>query len=265
MKIFYFCMVTLLTLFLHPVEAKSCQNDLPQQTDIHNKIIKTAFINQKYEDNHLNAIMGTFYDNNEILENFELNTIKLEKGRRFIVVSDRNLSSESISGIPVVFESVQKEYLDYNKKPSKVCFKGIVEKTSKPKLAGKSGTVKVKLEKITIDQVTYPVEAVISKIDNKKVYFNTLAGTAMYGANLADTASNGTIHTSLKDPCGNMICTTANSYQKPFIFAGAAAVLAADLLISPISSLFKTGNEVSIPQNTLFEIKLDKDMYVLDF
>lgn len=263
MKFLYLAMVILVTLFFQPAIAKS-QNNNQYISQPHNNSIQTAFVTPKFVQKENIDRSNIIYENqNTIQPNIEIDTVKLEKGRKFIVVSDRNFSSESISGIPVNFESIQKEYITYNKKPEKIIFQAKIEKTERPKFAGKSGKVKLKIEKITIDKITYPVNAVISKIDTKKVYFNTLSSAPIYAANLADTAANGTIHSHLKDPCGNLICTTTNNYTKPLIYLSAAALQAADLLISPFSSLTKTGDEISIPKHTLFEIKLNEDMFVL--
>ena len=220
----------------------------------------TPFIPEEIKTKNINNIQSNI---NNLSSEIEIGTIKLEKGRRFIVISDRNLNSANIQYMPVKFQSIQKEYISYDKQPSKVIFQGKVEKTHKPRLAGKSGTIKIKLEKITIDKITYPVNALISKIDNKRVFFNTLSGTPVYVANLSETINNGTIDSQLKDPCINHVCTD-KTYTKPFIFLGAAALQAADLLLSPIASLFKPGKELNIPEKTYFEIKLNKDLYVLN-
>lgn len=142
-------------------------------------------------------------------------------------------------------------------------FKGKIEKTHKPRMMGKSGTIKIALEKITVDSITYPVTALISKIDNKKVFFNTIGASPCYLSNLADAANNGVIHSSLKDPCGSNMCTT-NTYTKPLAFLGAAALQIADLMLSPFAAVTRKGKDVDIPLNTYFEIKLDKDLYVLN-
>lgn len=173
------------------------------------------------------------------------------------------MNNGNVEGIPVRFESVQKEYLTYDKKPSKIVFKGKIEKTHKPRMMGKSGTIKIALEKITVDSITYPVTALISKIDNKKVFFNTIGASPCYLSNLADAANNGVIHSSLKDPCGSNMCTT-NTYTKPLAFLGAAALQIADLMLSPFAAVTRKGKDVDIPLNTYFEIKLDKDLYVLN-
>lgn len=198
-----------------------------------------------------------------ILPDMEFETIKIEKGRKFLVVSDSNLNNNA-SGIPIKFTSVQNEYLTYDKEPSTIVLHGVIEKTSKPRLAGKSATAKVKLLKITVDKITYPVVASISKMDNKNVYMGTLAGSPCYLANLSDLAEQGIIHNAAKDPCGSDKICEISTFTKPAWFIVAAALQTADLLISPFVALGKRGNDLIIPANTYFEIKLDKDLYILN-
>lgn len=267
MKRIYAYLVILLTLFSQPVHSYTSENTKLisdyQKPETQNS--KTAYLGNKMLQSNLEEKSQNINQEvNSILPNLELDTLKIEKGRKFVVVSDRNLESTSVSGLPVKFESIQKEYLTFDKEPSKIVFEGKVEKTGKPRLAGKSGTIKIKLEKITIDKITYPVSALISKIDNKAVYFNTLSAAPIYIANLADAASNGTINSDLKDPCINHSCTTGKNYTRPIIYLTAAALQTADLLLSPLTSLFKKGTSVTIPEKTYFEIKLNKDMYVLN-
>ncbi len=254
----------LLSLF---IQLSAFAENIQESTDNLTKL-KTAYLgNRLYEKEMREKAAALEKESiNTIMTNLELDTIKLEKGRRFIVICDRNINNNSIEGIPVKFESVQKEYIAYDKQPSKIIFQGIVEKTSKPKRGGKSGKIKIKLEKITIDSITYPVKALISKIDNKNVYFNTIGAAPCYLSNLANLtnpANDGIIHSSYKDPCGAQMCTTA-VFKKPFIYMGAAALQAADLMLMPFAALTKKGNDINIPLNTYFEIKLDKDMYVLN-
>ncbi len=192
----------------------------------------------------------------------EVTAVKLKKGRIFLVKSDLRLTSDVMEGTPVKFESLGKESIFYPKSPSKVSFKGKIVKTKSPGYAGRSGRIKIALEKITVDNITYPVKALITKKENQRVFMNNLAGSSIYLTNLGDTLSNGTINTIYKDPCTNNLCTISNA-KRPFIYLGAAALQAADLLISPIASLFKTGKDLNIPANTYFEIKLDEDLCVV--
>ncbi len=204
--------------------------------------------------------------NNDIvsmLRDIEVDTIKLEKGRKFLVVSEQNLNN-NITGLPVSFKSVNNEHLAYNKKPSEITLHGIVEKTGNPRLAGKSATAKVKLQKITIDNITYPVVASISKMDNKNVHLGTLVGPPCYINNLSDLADKGIIHTSAKDPCESTKTCELKTFTKPAWYIVAAALQTADLIISPFVALGKRGNNLNIPENTFFEIKLEEDLNVLN-
>lgn len=237
--------------------------------DIRNEIqntkkVRTAYISPDYINTNMIKNQKTIEnDINTLLPAMEFETIKLEKGRKFFVISEQNLNNNSIEGLPVKFESVQKEYLAYDKTPSKISFHGIIEKAEKPRLAGKSGTVKVKLEKITVDNITYPVEALITKMDNKNVHMGMLVAPSRYLDNLANAANDGVIHNTIKDPCGSDTCSMS-SVKKPFVFFGAAALQLADLLLSPIIAIGKRGEDINIPLNTYFEIKLDKELYVLN-
>lgn len=228
------------------------------------KKLQTAYITPQYMSGNTSQKQKALENNvNTLMPAMEFDTIKLEKGRKFFVISEQNLNNNSIKGIPVKFDSVQKEYLAYNKAPSKISFHGIIEKAAKPRYAGKSGTVKVKLEKITVDNITYPVEALITKMNNKNVHMGVLVAPSKYLDNLADTANDGIIHNSIKDPCGSDTCSIS-TIKKPFVFLGAAALQAADLLLAPIVAIGKRGNDINIPLNTYFEIKLDKELYVLN-
>ena len=69
-------------------------------------------------------VKEVFSFNNEVFPKIEEIktdlTVLLEKGRKFVVASQQNLTNTNISGIPVEFKSIQKEYITYNKKPSDI-------------------------------------------------------------------------------------------------------------------------------------------------
>lgn len=260
-------MVIFVTLFSQLTTADASEAELTYYTNnSHTAYINSSALNDlTRRENQINSAAQVLCtDPQSCLQNIEFNTIKLEKGRKFIVKSDQALSNEIYNGTQVKFESPQKESIFAKKSGSKVIFQGKVTKTSGPRKIGKSGVVKIELDKITIDKITYPVAAIISKIENKNVSGNNLMADSIYLSNLANVANTGTIHSSLKDPCKNNACIESGNLTRPVLFLTGAALGAADLLLSPFVSLFKTGKNVTIPQNTYFEIKLDKDLYVLN-
>ena len=259
--------VLLSTLFLQTNTTLAFESQYINTINPHTKkLMESEFITNVSLETHKNQInIKESIDNTDKNQTqIELETLKLEKGRTFVVMSDRNLNSIASSGLPIEFTSVQKEYIASSEEPSEITFKGTVEKTGKPHFAGKNGSIKIKLEKIMIDNIIYPVDALISKIDDQKVMKNTLSKRPIYFDNIADYIDNGTIHSGWKDPCANHICTSTKPYLKPLIFLSAAAIGTTDLLLSPFSAITKKGNDVYIPKNTYFEIKLNKDMYILN-
>ncbi len=195
----------------------------------------------------------------------ELTAIKLEKGRKFEVKSVHPMSYKSASGTEVWFESVFPERIFLSKEPAKLIFKGEVIKNNPPRKGGSSGTLKVQITGITVDTVTYPAEAYISKMNNKGLKFGAVAGSSAYLANLARTANNGTINQHYHvDPCDRLQNECVNAVAKPFYFLTGAALHTADLLLAPLIAFLAVGEELYIPEGTEFEIKLEEDVPVLE-
>lgn len=197
----------------------------------------------------------------------ELTAVRLAKGRKFDVKSLQAMSVKTKSGTLVSFESVYPEHLFLSKEPSKLLFTGEILKNNPPGKAGSSGTIKIQIQKVKIDNVTYPISAFISKMNDKGVHFNNLALDSLYLANLLNTANNGTITIDkvYKDPCEASNCLTGiNTAARPLYFLAGAALQMADLLLSPIIALLQPGKNIFIPENTQFEIKLDEDLPVLN-
>lgn len=196
----------------------------------------------------------------------ELTAVRLEKGRKFDVKSLQPMSANTKSGTIVKFESIYEEKLFVSKEPAKLLFTGEILENNPPGKAGSSGVIKIQIQKVKIDNITYPISAFISKMNKKGVHFNNLALDSLYIANLLNTANKGTITIDkvYKDPCEASNCLTGiNTVARPFYFLAGAALQAADLLLSPIIALLQPGKDIFIPENTQFEIKLDENLPVL--
>jgi len=199
------------------------------------------------------------------LDGKELTAIVLEKGRKFEVKSMQPLSYESATGTEVVFESIYPERVFLSKDPSKIFFKGEVIKNKPPRKGGGSGTIKVQITGMQIENVTYPAEAYISKMNKKGVLFGSVSTPSIYKDNLAKTVNAGTINNYYNfDPCNVVAQECVSNAVKPFYFLTGAALQTADLFISPLIAFFASGNEVYIPEGTEFEIKLEDAVPVLE-
>lgn len=199
------------------------------------------------------------------LDGKELTAIVLEKGRKFEVKSIQPMSYETATGSEVMFETIYPERVFLSKDPSKIFFKGEVVNNKPPRRGGGSGTIKVQITGMQIENVTYPAEAYISKMNKKGVLFGSVSLPSTYKDNLARTVNTGTINNYYNfDPCNVVAQECVSNAVKPFYFLTGAALQTADLFISPLIALFAPGNEVYIPEGTEFEIKLENEVPVLE-
>lgn len=199
------------------------------------------------------------------LDGKELTAIKLDKGKTFIVRSMQPMDSDTPIGTLIDFVAQRNEALFLNKEPSKIMFTGEIIENNPPKMAGRSSSLKLEIKKIKVDNVTYPAEAYITKMGKRNVFGGLLNGAPIYFMNLADVADEGTITIDkvYKDPC-KYTCESVKTVARPFYYLGGALLQLADLLISPIVCFFMPGKEISIPENTAFEIKLENDISLLE-
>lgn len=198
------------------------------------------------------------------LEGKELEAIRLDKGRTFIVRSQQPMSSDTPVGTLIDFESVGNVNIFQDKNPSEVRFTGEIIENKPPRIGGRSSTLKLEINKIKVDNVTYPASAYISKMGKKPILAGVLAGAPIYLDNLADVADKGTVTIDkvYKDPC-QYSCESIKTPFRPLYYAGGALLQFADLLIAPVVCFFLPGREIEIPENTAFEIKLENDVSLL--
>lgn len=211
-----------------------------------------------------NGTVESFKSAYKCLAGKELSAMMLEKGRTFEVKSMQPMSYESTGGTEIKFETIYPERVFLNKDPQKLVFTGEVVKNNPPRKGGGSGTLKVLIKNVKLENITYPAEAYITKMNKKGVFFGAVAGPSNYRDNLADTANNGTINTIYKDPCKTTTEECVSTAVKPFYFLTGALLQTADLFLSPLVAFFVPGKELYIPEGTEFEIKLENDIPVLE-
>lgn len=198
------------------------------------------------------------------LKSQELEVIKLNKNQKFIVQSQQPMSSDTPVGSLIDFVTVQDVSIFPGEEASKITFTGEIIENKPPRLLGRSSTLKLAINKMKVDKITYPAEAYITKMGKKQIMAGILAAAPIYLGNLADTADKGTITIDkiYKDPC-QYRCESIKSPIRPLYYLGGAVLQLADLFIAPVICVFKRGEEIDIPQYTSFEIKLEDDVSLL--
>ena len=248
--------------------AEDFKDTKPDENSVVNLVDEEETTSSSCPDNPIlvqrSGTIEAFKTTYKCLAGRELTAMFIEKGRTFEVKSLQPMSYESTGGSEVQFETLYPERVFMQKDPMKLVFTGEIVKNKPPRKGGGSGTLKVLIKNVKLENVIYPAEAYITKMNKKGVLFGAVAIPSNYKDNLADTANDGTIHTIYKDPCKTTADECVDTVVRPFYFLTGALLQTADLLLAPIVAFFMPGNEVFIPEGTEFEIKMEKDIPVLE-
>lgn len=195
----------------------------------------------------------------------EIDAKKISKGTKFLVRSNQEINNYQNNGTKIVFESMYPEKVFSNKKPQKLVFKGRIIKHRNAQMGSNGGLVKIRIEKMMIDNVNYPIAAMITKINNKPVFFNSIKGNSAYIQNTKGALSNGNryIGSVYKDPC-TTFCNDDHILVSPLYLLSGAILQTSNILVSPIAGLLKPGKNVYIQKDSSFLIKLEEDVFVLN-
>lgn len=147
--------------------------------------------------------------------------------------------------------------------PTGTIFKGTITDVHKPQATGNGGLVVIKITSMTFNGKTYPVNAKITKANAKNIYLNNIKGQRQYWANAGKQVDKGEAFyqrarkTSTKlanNPIGIII--------SPIPTIVGVAGYTVNTAISPITSIFAKGGNVSLPTGSSFEIRLNESAYI---
>lgn len=223
---------------------------------------RLSYNTDRLQPQQIDEQIKEYYSNQNMFAGKEFDAYTLEKGTTFYVKSLQPMSSDTPKGARIEFEADTNLFSP--DRLSHVVFTGEVVENNPPRLAGRSGTIKLDIFKVKVDNVTYPAKAYLSKAGKKIVLNGLVAGMPIYLSNLANTADKGTVTIDkfYKDPC-EYTCETFTLPVRTGYYLGGAFLQLADLLVAPLVSLFQRGNDLDIPKDSSFEIKLANDMSLL--
>ena len=189
--------------------------------------------------------------------------IKIRKGTSFNVVSSAKISDWQRKGTTVKFKTnsaiVKKKYTI----PAGTVFTGEIIESHQPQITCNGGLVVIRIRSMLYKGQTIPVNAYITRADDKMIFLNNIKGDRTY---LKTMWKNGNWGRAL---FGRMFNLTVNLggegstlLLSPFPLAYGTICLGVNTLISPITAFFSKGGHVSIPAGSSFRIKLLDDAYI---
>lgn len=189
--------------------------------------------------------------------------IKIFRWTTFETKSNQKINNWLSVGSSVSFTTTAPVYKKNITIPTGTIFKGTITDVHKPQATGNGGLVVIKITSMTFNGKTYPVNAKITKANAKNIYLNNIKGQRQYWANAGKQVDKGEAFyqrarkTSTKlanNPIGIII--------SPIPTIVGVAGYTVSTAISPITSIFAKGGNVSIPTGSSFEIRLNESAYI---
>lgn len=192
-------------------------------------------------------------------------TTKIGRGTKFRTVSRTGVSDTSIVGNKVVFVTTKPVNKRYITIPANSTIRGKIVDSHTPQLGGNGGLVKIEVESITINNALHYADGKITKANGKRIFLNNIKGKRKYAQSVKKSISksNTFLKKSMKET-SKLANDNLTILLSPFTFVGGVLIYAGRVAISPVTSLTAKGERISLPSDTLYEIKLTKDLYLYD-
>ncbi|MBQ7449831.1 hypothetical protein IJS77_00300 [bacterium] len=189
--------------------------------------------------------------------------VKINKGKKFKVVNNADLTDSLRKGTVITFISTQAETNKYITIPKGTVFKGVVEDSHTPNLSANGGLLVIKVNKMVYNGRTYNIDAKITIAKGKHIFFNNIKGKHKYWKNLVNSTSKG------KKFYDRMWAKTKKYFKpgieiiiSPVAFVAGTVTYAANIAVSPVLALFSKGGKLTIPKYSAFEIKMLDDAII---
>ena len=194
---------------------------------------------------------------------YKTGNIKVKKGTTIEVLSKQNISDWQRKGTTLKFSSRNPIYGKGFTIPAQTVFTGEIVESHPPQITCNGGLVAIKIYSMQINGQTVPINAYITRANDKKIFLNNIKGERTY---LKTTWKKGNWGRTL---FGRMMNLTVNLGSEgstfilsPFPFAYGTICLGLNTIVSPICAFFSKGGHISIPAGKPFKIKLLEDTLI---
>lgn len=189
--------------------------------------------------------------------------IKIHKGTSFNVVNIGKISDWQTKGTVVKFKTASITNKRGYTLPSGTVFMGEIIESHQPQISCNGGLVVIKIRSMVYKGQTIPLNAYITRANDKIIFFNDIKGERTYIKTVWEKGNWGralfnrmlTLTISLGGDGSTILLS-------PFPFLYGTLCFGANTIISPITAFVQKGKHVSINSGSNFRIKLLDDTYI---
>ncbi len=189
--------------------------------------------------------------------------IKIFRWTTFETKSNQKINNWLSVGSSVSFTTTAPVYKKNITIPTGTIFKGTITDVHKPQATGNGGLVVIKITSMTFNGKTYQVNAKITKANAKNIYLNNIKGQRQYWANAGKQVDKGeAFYQKARKTSTKLANNPIGIIISPIPTIVGVAGYTVNTAISPITSIFAKGGNVSIPTGSSFEIRLNESAYI---
>lgn len=190
-------------------------------------------------------------------------TVKIWKGTSFNVVNSTKISDWLAKGNTVKFYTKSPIVKRSYSIPSGTTFTGEILEVHRPQITCNGGLVVIRVRSMTYKGQTIPINAYITRADDKMIFFNNIKGERTYLKTMWKKGNWGrTLFGKMLNLTVDLGGDGATLLLSPFPFAYGTICLGLNTLTSPICAFFSKGGHVSIPPGSDFRIKFLDSAYI---
>lgn len=198
--------------------------------------------------------------------NKDYKEIKVKKGTRFKVKLQNGIADTTPRGTRVAFVSVYPETSRYVTIPAGTVFRGQVLNSHPPQLLGNGGLIELKIDELVYKRSAYHIDSKVSIANYKRIYLNNIKGRQKYLNSMTKITKPGNrFMRKMLGVSKQMNAGAAEIILVPVAIACGAVYYGVNIILSPVLSIFSTGESIKIPSGSYFEIKLTEDAIIRDY
>ena len=186
--------------------------------------------------------------------------ITLKRGTKFTVRLTSGISDKMSVGTKIYFRLPKPIKTRHFSLPENTRFLGVVVDSHTPQLSGNGGLLVIKVDNVIINGNIQEINAKVTKVNYKKIFFNNIKGKRTYWKNVVKSTKPGKrFYDKMWAKTKKLANDNVTIIFSPFTLITGVVVIGVNVIGSPIFAIFSEGESISIPANSPFEIKLLED------
>lgn len=189
--------------------------------------------------------------------------VRLKKGTKIKLRLMNSVSEITPKGAKLSLNLIQPIKTKSMTIPAGTVFRGCIVNSHKPQLSGNGGLLVLNINAMLLDDEVQPISAKVIRANSKHIFRNKIKGKRTYIKSVISSAKHGfRFYNRMTQVSTHYVNRTSGVIVTPLSLLSGVVVLGADVICSPVISLFKKGGHITLREGSEVEVKLNQDIFV---